>query len=57
MTPNFPGDVIIFAGEIVAIAAGTSEVSVEVAFSGRNGQGYHTSGTASLALPNINTTL
>lgn len=57
MTPNFPGDVIIFAGEIVAIAVGTSEVSVEVAFSGRNGQGYHTSGTASLALPNINTTL
>lgn len=57
MTPNFPGDVMIFTGEIVAIEAGPSELSVVIAFSGRNGLGYHTSGTATLALPNINTTL
>ena len=56
MAPNFPGDVMIMGGEIVGLEAGQGEASVSVAFHGRNGLGYHTSGTATLALPNMNTT-
>lgn len=56
MAPNFPGDVMVMGGEIVSIEAGVNGgVSVTVAFSGSNRQGYHTSGTATLALPVTNT--
>lgn len=56
MAPNFPGDVMVMGGEIVSIETGVDEwVSVTVAFSGSNRQGYHTSGTATLELPGTNT--
>ena len=56
MAPNFPGDVMVMEGEITGLEAGPDETRVEIAFGGRNRQGYHTSGTATLALPNTNTT-
>ncbi|CAA0106838.1 Uncharacterised protein [Halioglobus japonicus] len=57
MAPNFPGDVMVMEGQLVDIEAGPNEASVKVAFGGRNRQGYHTSGTATLVLPNTKTTL
>jgi len=56
MAPNFPGDVMVMAGEVAAIEAGPAGASVQVAFTGSNRQGYHTSGTATLALLNKKTT-
>ncbi len=56
MAPNFPGDSMVFTGQITSIEKGQSEVRVEVAFSGKNDQAYHTSGTATLALPNTGIT-
>lgn len=53
MTPNFPGDVMVMKGEITALDCEQSEVTVTVAFRGENRQGVHTSGTATLTLPNI----
>jgi acyl dehydratase len=57
MAPNFPGDVMVMAGEVLGIAIESTETMVSVAFSGRNNHGFHTSGTATLALPSANTTL
>ena len=47
---------MVMEGEITGLEAGPDETWVKVAFGGRNQQGYHTSGTATLALPNTNTT-
>ncbi len=57
MAPNFPGDVMVMGGEVVAIEAGPAAACVTVSFSGSNRQGYHTSGTATLTVPNMNITL
>lgn len=56
MAPNFPGDVMVMSGEIVAHEQGTTETAVKVVFSGANRQGYHTSGAATLAVPSTFTT-
>jgi acyl dehydratase len=52
MAPNFPGDVMVMSGEVTAIETARVLSSVAVAFSGSNRQGYHTSGTATLLVPN-----
>jgi len=49
--PNLPGDVMIMAGEVVAVTAQPSACSVTVAFTGKNSLGMHISGSAMLVLP------
>ncbi len=44
-TPNFPGDVMTFSGEVIGIDDGV----IEVQFKGKNGLGNHVSGTAWLS--------
>ena len=56
MAPNFPGDVMVMGGEITRIDTAPQGSRVAVAFSGKNRQGYHTSGAATLAVPNTNST-
>jgi hypothetical protein len=56
LVPNFPGDVMVMAGEVVAIEFEATQATVRVAFSGRNRQAYHTTGEATLAVPTITTT-
>jgi acyl dehydratase len=56
LAPNFPGHVMVMAGEVVAVESGPAQTTVQVRFSGRNRQGYHTTGEAKLALPNMTTT-
>jgi hypothetical protein len=51
ISPNFPGDVMVMAGEIAALDAAPEGTLVTVSFSGRNRLGYHITGTATLALP------
>ncbi len=51
LAPNFPGDVMVMEGEVLGIETGSTEAGVTVAFSGRNRLGYHTSGSATLAVP------
>jgi acyl dehydratase len=52
MAPNMPGDVMVMAGELTAIDPQSSGALVTVSFVGKNRLGIHTSGTATLALPN-----
>jgi acyl dehydratase len=52
--PNYPGDTMIFSGEVTEVAA--PEVSgkrgkVTVAIRGRNSLGNHVTGTVRVALP------
>lgn len=54
--PNFPGDVMVMGGEVTRIEVEPKGALVSVAFKGRNRLGYHTSGEATLGLPNLNTT-
>lgn len=56
MAPNFPGDVMVMSGEITGIEEEPEGARAKVAFGGRNRQGYHTSGSATLVLPTVNTT-
>jgi len=56
LAPNFPGDVMLMAGAVTAIEPGPTHATVQVAFSGRNRLGYHTTGDATLALPTMATT-
>lgn len=54
LAPNFPGDVMVMGGAVTAIEPGPTQSTVRVAFSGSNRLGYHTTGEATLALPNTN---
>ncbi|MEZ5573324.1 MAG: MaoC/PaaZ C-terminal domain-containing protein [Halioglobus sp.] len=53
MKPNLPGDVMALTGEVTAVECEDNTSAVEVSFTGTNRLGLHTSGTAKLALPNI----
>jgi acyl dehydratase len=55
MAPNFPGDTMVMEGEITGLTSHEDGACVAVKFSGRNRQGFHTSGTALLELPLVNT--
>ena len=48
--PNFPGDVMVMTGEVVALTLEPSGDLVIVAFTGENSLGMHISGSATLAL-------
>lgn len=47
--PNYPGDTMVFRGEVTAVD--TDSRSVEVRFKGANSMGSHVTGTAMLELP------
>jgi acyl dehydratase len=55
MAPNLPGDIMVMEGEVVELTQSSSEALVTVSFGGRNRLGYHTRGSAVLALPNTST--
>ena len=48
-TPNYPGDIMTFSGEVSALDAATR--TVELTLKGVNGLGPHASGTVRLRLP------
>ncbi len=51
MAPNLPGDTMVMEGELTAINPAETGAELSIAFGGRNRMGYHTKGTAVLALP------
>ena len=50
MAPNVPGDVMVMQGQIAKLEQGEGEDRVTVDFAGRNGPGFHVTGSATLAL-------
>ena len=48
--PNLPGDIMMMAGEVVAVMPQPSAALVTVEFTGENSLGMHISGSATLAL-------
>jgi acyl dehydratase len=54
LTPNFPGDTLEMEGAISAVTLRGSGAEVVVSFGGKNNLGYHTRGSATLALPGKN---
>ena len=49
--PNLPGDIMVMAGEVVAVTPQPAAALVTIAFTGENSLGMHISGSATLALP------
>jgi len=47
--PNYPGDTMVFSGEVVRADAASREV--DVSLKGKNSMGSHVTGTATLVLP------
>ncbi|MEH6570281.1 MAG: MaoC/PaaZ C-terminal domain-containing protein [Halioglobus sp.] len=54
MAPNHPGDTMEMEGSVESIRATDTGGEVVVNFGGKNRQGYHTRGNATLALPGNN---
>jgi acyl dehydratase len=57
MAPNVPGDTMIMQGRIRKLEQADAEHCVTVDFAGKNGLGFHVTGTATLALNQTDTTL
>ena len=53
MAPNLPGDTMRLQGEVVGLNVSPSGASVEIAYTGQNRLGVHITGTATLAMPNL----
>lgn len=51
MSPNLPGDTMVMEGELTGFDPAETGTELSIAFGGRNRMGYHTKGTAVLALP------
>ena len=51
MAPNVPGDTMVMQGRVEQLEQANGKNRVSVAFAGRNGPGFHVSGSATLALP------
>ena len=54
--PNYPGDTMVLTGEVTELSAPGPEAPsgrgvVTVAIRGRNGRGFHVTGTARVSLP------
>ena len=54
MAPNHPGDTMVMEGSVESIKGTETGGEVVVNFGGKNRQGYHTMGSATLALPGNN---
>jgi hypothetical protein len=52
MAPNVPGDVMVMQGQVTKLEQSDGENRVTVDFAGRNGPGFHVTGSATLALAN-----
>ena len=50
MAPNVPGDTMVMQGRVNQLLHADGENQVQVDFAGRNGRGFHVTGTATLAL-------
>ncbi|MFK8051222.1 MAG: hypothetical protein AB8B81_22555, partial [Halioglobus sp.] len=50
MAPNLPGDTMVMEGTLTEIDSSAAGTQIRIAFGGRNGMGYHTKGSAVLAL-------
>lgn len=46
--PNFPGDTMVFSGQVAGKREEGGETLFDVEFKGKNGMGYHVTGTATL---------
>lgn len=46
--PNFPGDTMVFSGLVAAKSEEDGETFLDVEYKGKNGIGYHVTGTATL---------
>ena len=57
MAPNVPGDTMIMQGRISHLEQSGGEQRVTVDFAGKNGLGFHLTGSATLALAATDTTL
>jgi len=57
MAPNVPGDTMIMQGRISKLAQIADEQRVMVDFAGKNGLGFHVTGSATLALAGADNTL
>ena len=57
MAPNVPGDTMIMQGRISHLEQSAGEQCVSVDFAGKNGLGFHLTGSATLALAPTDTTL
>ena len=49
--PVFPGDTLVYTGEVTGLSTEDGEGVVEVAFRAATGLGDHVSGTATVTLP------
>ena len=47
--PNYPGDTMVIKGKVIEVNSDAKTVDVEVG--GKNGLGYHLTGTVTVALP------
>ncbi|GAB5451891.1 MAG: hypothetical protein Hals2KO_22190 [Halioglobus sp.] len=50
LAPNTPGDSMLLQGQVTALDAGDDSPTASVEFAGRNGRGYHVTGSAVVAL-------
>lgn len=51
MAPNLPGDTMVMEGELTEINPTATGTEIHIVFGGKNRIGYHTKGSAVLALP------
>jgi len=50
MAPNVPGDTMVMQGQVTKIDQSDDENTVSVDFAGKNGMGFHVTGSATMAL-------
>ncbi|MBK6581618.1 MAG: MaoC family dehydratase [Gammaproteobacteria bacterium] len=48
--PNYPGDTMVLKGRVTALGGGDEQL-VEIEVGGKNGLGYHVTGSVTVALP------
>ena len=51
--PNHPGDTMTLSGSVIGMNKNGNQVSLDIAFTGKNSRGMHVAGTAEILLPEI----
>ena len=51
--PNHPGDTMTLSGSVTDMNKNGNQVSLDIAFTGKNSRGMHVAGTAEILLPEI----
>ncbi len=49
--PNYPGDTMVLKGRVTAVGGEGDQQAVEIEIGGKNGIGYHVTGSVTVALP------